>query len=110
MDFAPLWTQAPPIPLHAVLALVAVVVGGMQFVLPKGTSLHRTVGYGWVAMMTVVAGSSFFIHTLKVIGPFSPIHLLSVLALGSLWFAARAARAGKLSVTGPSCGRSTSLR
>jgi uncharacterized membrane protein len=59
MDFAPLWTQAPPIPLDAVLALVAVVVGCMQFVLPKGTPLHRAVGYGWVAMMTVVAGSSF---------------------------------------------------
>jgi uncharacterized membrane protein len=37
-----------------------------------------------------------FIHTLKVIGPFSPIHLLSVLALGSLWFAVRAARAGNI--------------
>ncbi len=96
MDFAPLWAQASPIPLHAVLAMAAVVVGGMQFVLPKGTPLHRAVGYAWVAMMTVVAGSSFFIHKLNVIGPFSPIHLLSVLTLGSLWFAIRAARNGNI--------------
>ena len=42
--------------------------------------------------MVIVAFSGFFIHVLKLVGPFSPIHLLSVLTLTSLWYAIRAAR------------------
>ena len=38
-------------------------------------------GYAWVALMLVVALSSFWIQQLRVIGPFSPIHLLSIFTL-----------------------------
>jgi uncharacterized membrane protein len=31
--------------------------------------------------MTVIAVSSFWIHELRIIGPFSPIHLLSIFTL-----------------------------
>jgi uncharacterized membrane protein len=37
--------------------------------------------------MTVVAVSSAFIHTIKLWGPFSPIHLLSIFTLVTLPFA-----------------------
>ncbi|MEM8837734.1 MAG: DUF2306 domain-containing protein [Pseudomonadota bacterium] len=79
-------TSAPnPIPLHAVLALIAIVMGGLQLALPKGTLVHRSVGYLWVSTMFVVAVSSFFINEFRWVGPFGPIHLLSLVVLWSLW-------------------------
>jgi len=44
---------------------------------PKGTRNHRTLGYIWVGLMVIVAFSGLYIHVLKLVGPFSPIHLLS---------------------------------
>ena len=35
----------------------------------------------WVALMAVVAVSSFWIHQIRLVGPFGPIHLLSILTL-----------------------------
>jgi uncharacterized membrane protein len=34
-----------------------------------------------VALMVVVAASSFWIHQVRLVGPFSPIHLLSIFTL-----------------------------
>lgn len=81
MTFAPLLEAAPAIPLHAFAAMAAFVLGLVQFAAPKGTLPHRTVGWIWVALMLVVAVSSFWIHTIRLAGPFSPIHLLSILTL-----------------------------
>ena len=39
------------------------------------------VGYVWAALMLVIAISSFWIQQIRLIGPFSPIHLLSILVL-----------------------------
>ena len=52
-----------------------------------GTRNYRMLGYIWVGLMVIVAFSGFYIHVLKLVGPFSPIHLLSVLTLASLWYA-----------------------
>ena len=46
--------------------------------------------------MTVLALSSFAIHSFAVIGPFSPLHGLALLTLWSLWEAIRHARAGRI--------------
>ena len=54
----------PPIPLHAICALAALVVGSMQMSTQKGTALHIAVGRVWIALMTIVAISSFFIYDL----------------------------------------------
>ena len=64
-----------PIPAHAIAALVVMVLGGLQLWGPKGTRNHRTLGYIWVRLMVIVAFSGFFIHVLKLVGLFSPIHL-----------------------------------
>jgi uncharacterized membrane protein len=53
----------------------------VQFAAPKGTLPHRTVGWIWVALMLVVAVSSFWIHQIRLLGPFSPIHFLSIFTL-----------------------------
>jgi len=81
MTLDPLLSAPQPIPVHAIAALVAMVLGGLQLWGPKGTRNHRTLGYIWVGLMAIVAFSGFFIHVLKLVGPFSPIHLLSVLPL-----------------------------
>jgi uncharacterized membrane protein len=84
MNFAPLLDAAPAIPLHAFAAMGAFVLGLVQFAAPKGTLPHRTIGWIWVALMAVVAISSFWIHQGRVVGPWSPIHLLSIFALTML--------------------------
>jgi uncharacterized membrane protein len=81
MSFAPLLDVAPAIPLHAFAAMAAFAIGLVQFVAPKGTLPHRTLGWIWVALMVLVAASSFWINTIRLVGPFSAIHLLSIFTL-----------------------------
>src|SRR5215813_14174037 len=81
MNFAPLLDAAPAIPVHAFAAMTAFALGLVQFAAPKGTLPHRTLGWVWVSLMLVVALSSFWINGIRWLGPFGPIHLLSILAL-----------------------------
>ena len=81
MSLAPLLDAAPAIPLHAFAAMAAFVLGSIQLAAPKGTLPHRTLGWIWVILMLVVAGSSFWIHQIQLVGPWSPIHLLSIFTL-----------------------------
>src|SRR6266481_2819416 len=81
VSLAPLVDAAPAIPLHALAAMTAFVLGVVQFAAPKGTLPHRTIGAVWVGLMAVVAISSFWIHQLRLVGPWSPIHLLSIFTL-----------------------------
>lgn len=81
MSLAPLLEAAPAIPLHAFAAMAAFVLGLVQFAAPKGTLPHRTVGWIWVLLMIAVAASSFWIHGIRLVGPFGPIHLLSIFTL-----------------------------
>ena len=81
MSLAPLLDAAPAIPLHAFAAMAAFVLGLVQFAAPKGTLPHRTIGWIWVGLMALVAASSFWIHQIRLVGPFSPIHLLSIFTL-----------------------------
>ena len=84
MSLAPLLDAQPAIPLHAMAAMAAFVLGIVQFVAPKGTLPHRTVGWIWVFLMLAVAVSSFWIHQIRLWGPWSPIHLLSIFTLTML--------------------------
>jgi uncharacterized membrane protein len=93
MNLAPLLNAAPAIPLHAFAAMTAFVLGTVQLAAPKGTLPHRTLGWIWIALMAMVAGSSFWIHQIRLLGPWSPIHLLSIFTLVMLplgvWMAHR---------------------
>jgi uncharacterized membrane protein len=84
MSLAPLLDAAPAIPLHAFSAMAAFALGIVQFTAPKGTLPHRTLGWVWVLLMASVAASSFWIHQLRLVGPWSPIHLLSIFTLTML--------------------------
>ena len=82
MSLAPLLDAAPAIPLHAFAAMAAFALGVVQLAAPKGTLPHRALGWIWVALMMVVALSSFWIHQIRLLGPWSPIHLISIFMLG----------------------------
>jgi uncharacterized membrane protein len=81
VSFAPLLDAAPAIPLHAFAAMSAFVLGVVQLAAPKGTLPHRTLGWIWVGLMMLVAASSFWIHQIRLVGIWSPIHLLSIFVL-----------------------------
>ena len=89
--------QAPwIIQLHTYCALLSILIGALQFMRRKGGSSHRQLGRVWVGQMAIVALSSFAIFEIRLLGPFSPIHLLSLLTLGTLVVAVQAARAGNI--------------
>ncbi len=50
-----LFLEARPIPSHALMALLAVVIGGVQLMSAKGTSQHKVLGYIWVSLMMYVS-------------------------------------------------------
>ncbi|MFZ9132026.1 MAG: DUF2306 domain-containing protein [Gemmobacter sp.] len=93
---APLLAHPQPIPAHALLALGALAAGGLQLVLPKGRGAHRALGWLYVMLMGAVAVSGLFITELRWIGPFSPIHLLSLVTLWTLFRAVDAAYRGDI--------------
>lgn len=84
MTLAPLLAAPIAIQAHAIAAMAAFGLGLIQFAAPKGTLPHRTIGWVWVILMTLVAGSSAFIHTICSFGGFSLIHGLSISTLAVL--------------------------
>jgi uncharacterized membrane protein len=92
MNLAPLLNADPVIQIHAFAAIAAFALGVVQLAAPKGTMPHRIIGWIWVVLLTVIAVSSFWIHEIRLIGPFSPIHLLSIFTLVMLPLAVLHAR------------------
>jgi len=60
------------------MAIIAVILGGIQLSMKKGGTIHKLLGRIWVGLMLIVATTSFFIHEIKLWGAYSPIHLLSL--------------------------------
>ena len=92
MTLAPLLSAPAVIQFHAAFAFAAIGLGVTQFLAPKGTFSHRTLGWAWASLMILVAGTSFFIHTIRTWGPWSPIHLLSLFTLAVVPLAVMRAR------------------
>ena len=84
MSLEPLFGQPAVIQIHALAAMAAFVIGLTQFALPKGTPRHRAIGYLWAALMVLVVVPSFWIHEIRMWGPWSWIHLLSIFTLVTL--------------------------
>jgi uncharacterized membrane protein len=96
MSLAPLLNAAPEIQVHAFAAMSAFALGIVQLAAPKGTLPHRTLGWIWVALMLVISASSFLIHGIRMWGPWSPIHILSVFTPIMLAVAVVAARSHRV--------------
>jgi uncharacterized membrane protein len=92
MTLAPLVSAPAIIQFHAAFAFAAIGLGVVQFLAPKGTLPHRAIGWTWAALMILIAGTSFFIHTIRTWGPWSPIHLLSLFTLAVVPLAVMRAR------------------
>ncbi len=93
MSLDPLLQASPVIQIHAIAAIAAFAIGGVVLFRKKGTRTHKTLGRVWALLMVVTALSSFFVWELRMVGLFSPIHLLSIVVLVTLWQAIRHARA-----------------
>ena len=96
MTLAPLLSAPLAVQLHAAAALALVPLTAVQFWRPKRGRWHRGIGWAWVGLMTVTAASSFWIHGIRLVGPFSPIHALSVFTLVNLWLGIRARRQNRI--------------
>lgn len=94
-DLSVLAASPPAIQLHLLAAGAAFFLGLMQFALPKGTGMHRTLGWIWVVLIAAAAISSLFIRQLNH-GAFSLIHILSGWTLVVLPMAVYAARRGEI--------------
>ena len=81
MTLTPLFNAAPVVQIHAFVAMTAFVLGAVQLAAPKGTIPHRVIGWIWAGLMAIIAVSSFFINDSRMLGPFGPIHLLSIFTL-----------------------------
>ena len=94
MTFEPLMQATLAIQLHTLAAILAFFLGGVVLFRRKGDRLHRLGGRVWAGLMLAVAATSFFIHTIGLVGIWSPIHLISI---ATFWLLGRAiwlARAG----------------
>lgn len=79
MSLTPLIEAPWPVQIHAAAAIAALFLGAVVLFRRKGTSLHKAMGRVWVALMLVAAGSAIFINEIRLVGPFSPIHIFSVM-------------------------------
>src|SRR5690606_29477952 len=94
VDFSPLMTADLAIQIHATAALLAFFLGTAVLLRRKGDRLHKAMGRIWIATMAVVALSSFLITEIRLWGPYSFIHLLSIFTLCGLVMGIRAIRRG----------------
>ena len=96
--FARLWQDHPLIVVHLAAALMAIVVGTVQMVRAKGTSSHRAIGWGFVALLGATALTSVFIRDRQLpnIGGYTPIHIFTAVALVALPLGVWHARRGNL--------------
>lgn len=90
MTLQPLLNASLAIQIHVVAAVIAFLLGAFVLFRRKGDRVHRLGGKIWVLVMVIVAASSMFIHTIRLVGPWSPIHLVS---LATLYFLVQAVRA-----------------
>ena len=96
MNPAPLLAAPWLVQLHVAAALMALVLGLVQFIRPKGSDAHRLMGWCWVGLMALVALSSFGITGVAGPGRFSWIHGLSAFTLCGLVAAVFLARRGRI--------------
>ena len=91
-----LFNETHPIPVHAIMAMIAIILGGIQLSMKKGGTIHKLLGRIWVGLMLIVAISSLFIHEIKLWGAYSPIHLLSLWTIFILSVGVYYARVGNI--------------
>jgi uncharacterized membrane protein len=72
--------QRPLIALHLFAALIALAVGALVMLRRKGTTSHKRLGWFWVGLMAVTAGTGIFIRDYRLPNLFgyTPIHAFTL--------------------------------
>lgn len=96
MSSIPLFNAPFAVLFHVATVVPAALIGAWLLAGPKGTRLHRLLGRVWIGLMAATSLSTFFIHEIRLVGDFSPIHLISVYVLVGCVLAVRAARRGNI--------------
>ena len=98
MTFAPFLSASPVIQIHILFALVCLATGPLSVFGRITWRLHRGLGYVFATAIVGLALTGLFIPSseLALIGPFGPIHLLSVWVLWGIFNGIRLAGAGRL--------------
>ncbi len=84
MSLTPLLDAPLQVQVHAVSAMLAMLVGAFVLFRRKGTPAHKLLGRVFVILMLIVATSSIFINEIRLIGPFSPIHIFTVITYAAV--------------------------
>lgn len=87
MTLAPLLAASPVVQIHVTAALLSVALLPLTLFRRRRDRVHRGAGYVWLVAMLLTALSSFWINGIRLIGAFSPIHLLSVVTLVNIVWA-----------------------
>jgi uncharacterized membrane protein len=89
------WAAVPlKVQAHVIAALAAFGIGLVLMLKPKGTGLHRTLGWAWAAAMAATAITSLFFTELN--GAWSYIHLFSGWTIVALPLGLVAIRRGRV--------------
>jgi len=90
---APLLKAPLSVQLHVAAAVVALFVGAVIFLLPKGTGFHRLLGWTWVSSMIIVAATSIAMIVDLRTG-INALHVFTAITVISLWGGLTAIRRG----------------
>ena len=63
-----LFKEPQPIPFHAIAAMIAIVLGGIQIARKKGGPIHKIIGRIWVVLILFISFSLIFIYQIKLWG------------------------------------------
>lgn len=96
MSLTPLLDAPLQVQIHAFAAIAALLLGAVVLFRRKGTPFHKALGRVWAVLMLIAAGSSIFINEIRLIGPFSPIHIFSVVTFVGLAQGIRDIRRGNV--------------
>ena len=95
LDLAPLLAAPLSVQVHVAAAAMALVVGLVIFLLPKGTGFHRLLGWSWVSAMIVVAATSIAM-IVDMRNGINALHIFTVVTVVSLWSGLTGIRRGNV--------------
>lgn len=96
MSLDPLLSAPLAIQIHAGAATAAMLLGALVLFRRKGTPVHKAMGRVWVGLMLIVATSALFINEIRMVGPFSPIHIFVALTYFGVFAGIREIRRGNV--------------
>ena len=100
MNLSVLFEADIAIQIHAISAIVAILSGAVLLPGKKGNKVHVLLGRIWTFSMVLVIVSSVFISEIRLWGPFSPIHIFTILGTWSLIQGIYHIRKGNISAHG----------